>query len=457
MLPFINREEEIKFLLDAYKSKDPELIIIYGRRRVGKTELITHFSTRHPRIYHLCSEDSERENINMLKERMAKFLKKSFFADLEITSWYSLFERFSEFLDNKTKTIIIIDEFPYLISMNRGVVSLFQKAWDEILSKKNIMMILSGSSINMMENEVLGYKSPLYGRRTGQWDLEPFTIKHVKYFFPDYDTENILKTYAVLGGVPLYLQKFDRAKPLFENINDAILTKGSFLYREAEFLLKQEFREQKTYLNILKKIGQGYTSLGKLCSAAGIEKANLSKYLYTLEDIRIIRHVLPLGMKRRGGYFIKDPYFNFYFHFVYPNISEIESGNREYVITRIKEQFPGYMGKVFEDICEDMLRKRFLDIPINSFEVRKWWHKDKEIDVAALNENTKEIAFFECKWKDLSRGETLKIIGELKEKAGYVKWNNDERKEYFGVIAKRVVGRDALRRDGYLVFDLRDF
>lgn len=452
MIQFINREEELKFLESAYKSKKPEFIVMFGRRRIGKTELVTEFCKGKPHIYYLCSEESQKENIDLLKEKMSIFLSKPFFKELELDSIFKVFSRFTEFLDNRKKTIIAIDEFPYLINLNKGIISTFQKIWDELFSKRNVVLILTGSSVSMMESEVLGRKSPLYGRRTAQWKLEEFKLPFLKKFFPNYGTEELLKLYAVIGAVPLYLSKFEKTKSLEENIKEEMLTKGRFLYDEVKFLLKEEFREQKTYMLILKKLAQGYNNLGKLCSATGMDKANLSKYLYVLEETRIIRHILPLGKKRGGIYIIKDPLFSFWFRMVYPYRMETETGNTRYVIQRIQKNFSAYMGKLFESICEKLIREKYVKTPFPSFELKKWWYKDKEIDLIALNEQTMEIMFCECKWQD--RVDAKRLLKELKEKAGHVQWNNEKRKESFAVFAKSF--KKKFKEKNVYLYDLRD-
>ena len=300
---FINRENELDFLENCYKSPRPEFIIIYGRRRVGKTELIQKSLENKHGAYFLASKDTTYENINEFRQTIAEQLDIPIFSRIESNSWTELFENLVEFLNDTVKTIIVIDEFSYLIEVDRAVPSLFQKIWDQILKDRNIMLILCGSSVSLMETEVLGVRSPLFGRRTGQWEVTQLRLDPVRKFLPVYSTDDVLKTIFTIGSIPAYLDKWDDTQTVFKNIEENILSKGKYLYDEVDFLLKHEFREQWIYALILKKLSLGYNSLGKLYSATNMDKANLSKYLNTLENLHIIRHILPIH-KRKGGIYV---------------------------------------------------------------------------------------------------------------------------------------------------------
>jgi len=420
----------------------------------GCKELIKKFLENKKGIYILCSKDSLNENIKELKRKFFEITKKEYFLKLETLSFFDIFKYFVEEIGDE-KIIIVLDEFPYLIELNPGIVSVFQKIWDELLENTKIFLILCGSSIGMMETEVLGYKSPLYGRRTGDWKVEPLNFRHVKNFFEKYNIEDLFKIYSICGGTPFYLAKLDPELTVEENIKRKILTKGEVLYNEPKVLLKEGFREPKTYMLILKYLALGYNTHGKLSSATGIEKGNLSKYLAVLEETKIIGYVLPLGQRKRGIYIIEEPFFNFWFRFVYPNVSDLEIGLVEEVFSRISPQLNSYYGIMFEYIILGMLKTGEINLPFNFNWFGKWWHKDKEIDILALNEKTKEILFAECKWQ--SRVNAKKICKELAEKAQHVQWHNEERKEYFAIFAKSFKER-INEFEGRKVFciDLRD-
>lgn len=447
---FVNRRVELEFLERKYSEDSSNFIVIYGKRRVGKTELIKRFLQNKKGTYILCTMDSVEENLREMRQKFYELTGKEYFLKLETKSFFDLFRYAAEEL-KETKTAIIIDEFPYLIELDKGVVSVFQKIWDEALANTKIFLVLCGSSIGMMETEVLGYKSPLYGRRTGDWKVEPLNFADIRYFFKDYSTEELIKIWAVCGGTPFYLAKMDPELSVEENIKQKILKKGEVLYNEPMVLLKEEFREPKTYTLILKYLSLGYNTHGELSAITGIEKGNLSKYLSVLEDTRIIKYVLPLGQRRRGIYVLDDRFFNFWFRFVYPNLSDLEIGLVDEVLSKISKDINSYYGVSFETLVFEKMRLK--EIPGISFnEVRKWWHKDNEIDIVALNEERKEILFCECKWKE--NVDADKVLRELKAKAKFVQWHNDDRKERYAIFARSF--RERLKEPDVMLFDLED-
>ncbi len=447
---FINRTVELEFLERKYSENASNFIVIYGKRRVGKTELIKKFLQNKKGIYILCTMDSVEENIKETKQKFYELTGKEYFLKLETRSFFDLFKYLAEEL-KETKTAIIIDEFPYLIELEKGVVSVFQKIWDEVLADTKIFLVMCGSSIGMMETEVLGYRSPLYGRRTGDWKVESLKFSDIRHFFKNYNIEELVKIWSVCGGVPFYLAKMDPALSVEQNIRQKILRKGEVLYNEPMVLLKEEFREPKTYTLILKYLSLGYNTHGELSTVTGIEKGNLSKYLSVLEETRIIKYVLPLGQRRRGIYEIDDRFFNFWFRFVYPNLSDLEIGLVDEVFSKISKDMNSYFGSSFESLIFEKIRlKEIQGISYN--EVRKWWYKDNEIDVVALNEDRKEILFCECKWKE--NVDADKVLRELKEKAKLVQWHNDERKESYAIFARSF--KEKFKVPDVMMFDLRD-
>ena len=432
MLPkFFDRERELEWLESIYSETGFKLAVIYGRRRVGKTELIKQFIKDKKGVYILSTDESLEENIKSFKEKFYKITKKDYFQKLHIVSFYDLFKYLTKEIDDE-KIVVAIDEFPYLLSLKKGILSLFQKIIDENLIDTNIKLIICGSSMSMMENDVLGYKSPLYGRNISSWKLSPFNFKEVSKIVDN--IEKACEVYFIYGGVPYYLRFYNKNKGLMENIISNFLTKGRNLYDEPLILLREEFRESRVYRLILKYISLGYKSLGKLCSATGLEKSNLSKYLSSLEEVGIIRHVIPLGMKRKGIYEVSDPLFRFWFKFVYPYRDKLEIGNIESVEKLIYSQLNAYFGYCFEYLIEERLT--YMQIPEleNFTHIYKWWYKDKEIDVVGLNNDTKEILFVECKWQN--KVDARKTIKELGDATKYVKWYNDERKESYALFAK---------------------
>jgi AAA+ ATPase superfamily predicted ATPase len=407
MLPqFYNRARELQFLEKRYASGKPELLIIYGRRRTGKTSLIREFLNRKKGIYHLCTKDSIAENIKSLAFKIAKFTGKDHLKALD--SWDAIFSAISEI---KAKKIpIILDEFPYLIELDRAIPSQFQHLWDERLYKdERILLLLCGSSISIMETEVLGVKSPLYGRRTGSWKVTPFTPSDLRKIFPAMDLQTFIGMWSVFGSLPNYFLPYDKRKSLEQNIKELILNKGSFLYEEPKMLLREEFREPRNIYLILKSIASGLCTPGKIQNSAGIDRGNISKYLEMLLETNILGYERLYHKKRGGIYFIDDNLFNFWFKFVYPHLSELEMGKSEAVFNDIDLNV--YISGRFERLVQELLMMK-------GYQTSRYIFKDLEIDALAFDEKNKRCIIGEVKWENKPIG--FDILNSLKEKAQQV-------------------------------------
>lgn len=454
---FVDRGRELEFLESRYLSRSPELIILYGRRRIGKTRLINEFLRDKPGIYFLCVEYSEIENLRLLQMQMGDFLGDESFKKLRVDGLEELFSEFFKWWTKNEKIVLAIDEFPYLIALNKGVLSAFQRIWDLNLSKQNVMLILSGSSIGMMETEVLGYRSPLYGRRTGQWRLEKLEFSQLKNFFPSYSMKELIWVYASIDSIPEYLLKFSPTLSFWENLRKSFVSKGSFLYEEAEILLREEFREPHNYILILRAIAEGKKKLAEIASTTGLDKGALSRYIYNLQRVGIVDAQQPAAFpkkSKRSLYTLTDNYFKFYFRFVLPNKNNIEAETD--ITPKIKKEYDSYLGSIFEELARNIIMKK-INLGFSPDEVSSWWHKGEEIDIVALSEESKDIAFFECKWSNIKEKDAERIIAELKHKAALVKWYNQKRKEHYGIIARDIESKEELRASGILAYELEDF
>jgi AAA+ ATPase superfamily predicted ATPase len=361
---------------------------------------------------------------------------------------------FNEIL-KKEKVIIVIDEFPFLIH-DKAIPSVFQKIWDLIMRERNIMLVLCGSAISTMESEVLDYKTPLYGRRTGQWQLQPLDFVCLRKFLP-YKAEDLMKVWFVIGGIPEYILKFNPELGFWENILHNILNKGAYLYREAEILLNEEFREPRNYKLIFKAIALGHNTLGEICNYTGLDKSMVSKYLEVLNKLHIVKEEIPITASlkfKKRIYRLVDPYFNFWFRYVYPNKIELEASRSKEVLEVIKKDFSNYAGRLFEDLVEELIRKKHVLRQFSFSRIGKWWYRDKEIYLVAFDEKRKEILFTECKWQD--NVNAAKVLTELKEKAKFVEWpsNKEGRKEYYIIFAKSF--RKKIKEQNLILVDICD-
>lgn len=443
-MKFINRDEELKSLNDKWDENRSHFIIIYGKRRVGKTELIKQFIKAKEAVYFLADKRTEIEQLREFGRLMGDFFKDSMLRDRGFNDWLEVFKYLKE--KNRGKFILAIDEYPYLVEVNKAMSSMFQKGWDEFLKDSGIFLILSGSSIAMMESEALIHKSPLYGRRTAQILIKPLRFNESRLFFPDKDFDEFLGVYTITGGMPAYLLQWNPALSTDANIKNKIFSRTEFLHNEVEFILKEEFREPKNYLSILKAISWGKRKFGEIVNETGLEKNILTKYLSTLEKLNIIEKEVPVTedapqKSRKGLYQISDNFFRFWFQYVFPYKSDLEIGRFDEVLRKTKENFKILESISYEKVCRELVWDN-RDSIFEFERVGKWWEREKEIDIVALNAGTKEILFGEAKWSEKPIG--INIYEDLKEKAYFVEWHKKDRKEHYLLCSKSGFTKDMI-------------
>lgn len=452
---FLDRERELALLKERYRSERAEFIVIYGRRRVGKTELINQFIAACKNgVRLLAREESKTFQLSRFAAKLGEFFQDEFLRKTPFADWDGFFEYLSKKADKRT--IIAIDEFPYLIKEDGALPSILQDYWDSKLKKSKIFLVVSGSSISMMESKVLGHRSPLYGRRTGQLLIKPLNFIHILDYIGD--LEKAIEFHSVFGGTPAYTMEIDPRKDIFANMAEKILREDSFIYRDVEFVLRQELVEPRYYFSILLSLARGNHRIGLIANDAGLSKSIVNKYLSVLSDLQLVYHVIPVTesyKSKKGLWFLSDNLFDFWFRFVNPYIDEVERGRSELIIRdHIRPFFNEYIGRHFEPIAQEFLDEMNVKslLPSRFTKIGRWWHKDKEIDVVALNERAKEILFVECKWRD--KVDVEKALHELKEKAGFVGWKKKERKEYYAIFAKSF--KERIEKENVLLFDLED-
>ncbi len=430
----------MQFLKDEYERKGSSLIILYGRRRLGKTTLSSAFMKDKNALYFLVTEENELQNRNAFKDAVADFCENELLKSAKIDNWEILFKTFCDKTE-KEKLLLIIDEFQYLGKSNAAFPSVFQKIWDTMLKDKNIMIIICGSLISMMEPQTLSYTSPLYGRRTGQIKLKqiPFSCYHG--FFPNKSRKELIEYFSVTGGVPKYIELFFDSKDIYSAIDKNILSKSSFLYDEPKFLLQHEVTEIGSYFSVIKSIAAGNQKLSKIAGALEIKQTGLTRYLKTLIDLDILEREVPITEEnpeksKRGLYKIKDNFILFWFKFVYPNLSIIESGNIELAMKKIKlNLIDRHVGYVYEDICmEEIWKLNTCDKWNFTFDrAGRWWKSDIEIDIVAFDSTGNDIIFGECKYWESKAG--INVLTALEEKAKSVEWKIGNRNEHFVIFS----------------------
>ncbi len=437
MQTFIDREFEMKALEKEYSKKEASLVIVYGRRRVGKTTLLSEFIRNKQAVYFLATQESEAINRNAFKEKIAAFTKNELLAETTTNKWDSIFKTVAshKFVQ---KPIIIIDEFQYLGKTNPAFPSIFQRIWDEILKESNIMVVLCGSLISMMVSQTLAYSSPLYGRRTAQIRLKQIPFTYYKDFYHDLSLASLIDRYSITGGIPKYIESFTDCEDLYEGIEENVLNQSSYLYEEPQFLLQQEVSEIGGYFSILRTIAFGNHKLSDISSAIGVKATDLTRPLKTLIELDLVKREVPITesnpeKSKKGLYKITDNYIQFWFTFVYPNLSDIEQGNAAYVLEKIKKSFVrSHAAFIYEDICRTSLAANSL-IPFHFSKIGRYWDKNTEIDVVAINEEENIILFGECKY--WIQSVSVDVFYSLIDKSKRVAWSDSERKELFAIFS----------------------
>ena len=435
---FIGRKQELQFLEDRYNSKGGQLVVLYGRRRVGKTETLREFCKGKQHVFYSCREISDKLqlrsfSVKLLHENIpaANYVKE--FAD-----WETALRSITELPYGDSKRLLIIDEFPYMCKGNESIPSMLQSLWDESLKDEKVMIVLCGSAMSFIEKELLAEKNPLYGRATGIYKMESMGFYDAVQFFPNYSDRDKIIAYAILGGIPHYLRQFDPELSLDENIKKNILTKGCALYSEVEFLLRQELRETPLYNSIIEAVALGSTKLNDISTKSLVDDTSkTSVYLKNLIELEIIEREFSVddGTKERantnrGLYRLTDNFFRFWYAYVFTNYSELESGDADGVYEyAIKPNLHEFASFAFEDVCREYVREmqKRNQLPFRYKRMGRWWGKttvrrkesietqETEIDLLAVSASGKQYLVGECKFKGrpFSYGEYLDTCAKL--------------------------------------------
>jgi AAA+ ATPase superfamily predicted ATPase len=439
---FIGRDKEIGTLSQRYASDGFEFVTIYGRRRVGKTTLITEFCKGKKTILFPALETNAKNNLSALSSAIFACATSGRMSALSFDGFQQAFNYIGECAGSE-RIIFVIDEFPYLAESDRSVSSILQNTIDHKFKDTKLMLILCGSSMSFMEKQVLNYNSPLYGRRTAQIKLLPFRYSVAAQWFPSYSPEQQALAFAVLGGIPMYLEKFSNKKNVYQNILDSVMHTDAVLFEEPSNLLKQELREPQTYNAIITAIANGKTKLSEISSSVGLETGSVTKYIDNLISLGIVKKEKPLFSEssKKTIYLIADHFFRFWYKFVPPNMAAIVSDNISKIFDiAVKAYLPEYMGLAFEEICKEFLLTRTENLPFVISRIGQWWggnlatKKEAQIDIVALSPDKTEIIVGSCKYRN--EATALGVLTELKEYASAL--GGDYKKTYYYIFSKSI-------------------
>ena len=404
---FLGREKEILVLEKEY-ARDGGFVVIYGRRRIGKTTLIKQFIKSKTAFYFLATKEVESQSMKRFAGVIARTTGNSVLQKAAFSDWLDLFQAVADYKPNEKK-VLVIDEFPYLVKVNDSFPSILQNAWDEILKDSNVMLILCGSLISMMKKHALSYESPLYGRRTAQMRIAPLPFTTV-YENQKLSFEEAAEQYSITGGVPKYMEFFSDGQPLYEQIKENVLSKNGFLYEEPNFLLTDEVQVPTNYFSIIKVIADGNHKLGTIAGILGLETSALTPYLKTLSELGFIEMQVPVTGKnaektRKGLYFISDNFLRFWFRYVYPYKGELELDNTQISLDELDKDFKEkFVAFAYEDICKEIFARLCSDkaIDFTPSKIGSYWLNDKsgntQIDVMAVDTVNKRLFAGECKY-----------------------------------------------------------
>ncbi len=434
---FIGRERELKKLNSMYHSGRLEVAVVYGRRRVGKTTLINEFCKDKETVFFASLESSAAQNLEALSKTIADSRQSAAMSTYH--GFADVFTAIGEMAKTK-RLVFVIDEYPYLAQAEKSVSSLLQNYIDHQFKDTKLFLILCGSSMSFMENQVLGYQSPLYGRRTAQFKILPFDYRETGKWFPEYSDEDKAVMYGITGGVPMYLEQFSPHKNMKENLLDNVFDRNALLFEEPANLLKQELREPATYNALISAIASGKSKLSEISSAVGTETGLCSKYLANLIALGIIKKDTPVTEpnSKRTIYRIDDQFFRFWFTFVPNNMAAVLSRRIEKTYqTTIGDRLSDYMGLTFEKMCRDFILYYDEQMPINIAAAGEWWggnprtHKQAQLDVVVTSSDSRSIIVGSCKFRN-----ELMSEDELERTKDYAEAIGSYEKCYYYLFSK---------------------
>jgi len=444
---FIDRDEERSLLEREWQNPGGRLIILYGRRRVGKTRLIDEFVRDKPGILYIAEDASPHIQIAQFKARCAEYFSDPLLATLEIKTWEQIFMYIAQKPLNR-RTYLIIDEFTYLIKNDQSLLSTLQKVWDHSLAGSEWYLLLSGSILSLMSDLALSSTSPLYGRRTRDMLLRPLSFSYARRFF-HFSFSDSLKVYLSIGGIPEYLLKASTYGSADSFYREEFFNRYGYFYHEPYFILSQEFRELKIYQSVLHAVALGNTAPTTIAQFCGLDTRHLYPYLESMIRLGLIEKEVPiLGNTRQGIYRIKDQVFDFWYRFVFSHHQEIETGR--FVLSSI--DLNPYFGRRFEAFVRD----EYAGTVLSGYRSGHWWYKEDEIHLVATNDESLSVIFGECKWGNLSLPEAVKLLAHLKEKAKRVHADRYTQRNYSLFCAGKIEGKGRLRKEGYLIHDGAD-
>lgn len=405
---FVGRGSELRLLDRLWESSKATLLILYGRRRVGKTRLLTHWLKRNEGagLYWVAEPTSALDQLRSFSQAISNFADPEAPPpdDFSFSTWeYAL--RQVALLSQERRIALFIDEVTYLLDANPDFAGVLQKAWDHWLSDSNLILALSGSQMGLMQKQILSYQAPLYGRATAQLELPPLSFEMTNDYFPQYDPADRAALYATWGGVPAYWERLDPHLSVMENLSEQLLPANSLILDEPRLLLQDFINDPYNYVGILRAIAYGAQSLGDIVKRAGLEKGHVSKYLSILRDTGFVAREVPateaFARSRRGRYVITDPYLRFFYRFLSADQSKLALGEQQQVLNSIDKSLPQFMENyTWREICQEWLLRASAreEVPVSIERVGSEWRRAYTIDVVGIDQTNRNLVLGACLW-----------------------------------------------------------
>ena len=435
-MSFVSREMELALLDDLYQRAGAQFLILYGRRRIGKTALVTRWSgaVDAPYLYWMASQTSATNQLRNFSQALFQFLNPNTAVTptFSYPTWDAAFAEVARLAANQ-RVVIVLDEFTYVMQADPEVPSLTQKAWDHHLKESQVFLILMGSLAGIIQRATLDYQAPLYGRATARLKLQPLSFGALADMLPNFSSEQRVAVYTITGGVPAYIELFDDSLNILQNLQQRIVTPANVMLSDAVFLLHEQLDDPRNYVAVLEAIAAGFHRLTEIAKMSGIDRSNITKYLAILRELGYVERLVPATVRRpeksrKGRYVITDPYLRFYYRFLAPHRSAIEQGRVKQATSLLYDHLLDFIGThTFEELCRDWvgISAEMGDLPFLPERTGSFWSKQAQVDVLAINWRTKDILLGECKWGQKAVGrEVIQILVDKTTKLlpGRVKW-----------------------------------
>lgn len=423
-MEFRGRDRELEVLDDLWSRQTAALAILYGRRRVGKTRLLTHWAKARDYervLYWVAEPTSTQDQLRALSQELYRFAFPSTPppADFTYASWGQVWEQVAHLSETK-RLALFLDEFTYLIASDPAIAGSLQNHWDHLLKERNLLLVLSGSHLGMMQRQVLSYQAPLYGRATAQIDMQPLPFGITKSYFPKYAAHERVAIYAMFGGVPAYWERLDQSASISTNIRQQLLTPSNLMQDEPRLLLHDFIADTPNYISILRAIAADCRRQKEISGRTGLAQGHVSKYLHSLQEAGFVERRVPVTeqeQSRKGRYHITDPYIRFYYRFLANRQSQLAKGIQDQALKEIKNHLVDFIGRhTWEELCRDWL------LHAGAHDQSPWlpdrigsaWTKNAQVDVVGINRMEKTLILGECKWSPRRSG--IGVIRDLMAK-----------------------------------------